>query len=798
MLLFFKLHLSPIYIRSVNCHSNVEWSISDTKPAFIYDSINLFRFKLQNITLNVNTNDETNKLKYDDLIKLFNGLTIFDSLKDYKADNDEVEVDQNRFKKESNEFIDKVNNNAINEKSIYKFGSKNFNSIKQSRLVNQLNSFSSKNLLLSNDHSNDKNNLKYNYKINNRIESKSIETSDLKKNVTKKLNQFIGQSIDKNELNKSAKKQNNSSNNNQILNFFRNQFFCLNNETKLNCFLFKKLNGSSITLFNATESDTEFLKANLTVKSFFERSLNKSIHNSLNKIFLNASNNETSLGVSYSKSFFKVFLISPNFELLFRTFLNSKEYLNSFYYYFTLKPSFYLLSKETLKSFSSFLKASSESSESVAKSNKSSKVKLIYENKNWILDYFLNGSVNNKMYLILITDSTLDQTIDLKMKKEATDVHQFKKKVPKLIRKKRFKNFDNLLLLNDHKASNGKLKSTNLEQSNTNLKNDNLTSRTDFEKHQLNGNSIKDKDKENKLNKKILDKDSLKILNNNQDSRTISNKFENKSTVNRLSIFNKSLNEIRSFNKGNNKNENTIEHKHPDEFKMNISELLDLTNSNNNYIESLNKSSSIKLQNRTTDTNGLLIDKLKKQPNYERNNQIQFDHNHQNGLNEKYKHKNQINLDSKNTHNDRIDDSKKHQLNEKLTNQLNQQPLNTNINTKFDFLISNLLNLSKNQTLNSTINQLNQQASNQLDRDELTSSNIEKSDNNNINNNNSFYAYDNDEPVYYLNPEEMLEPWSQNPYFFPLIITFLISFLVGVTGNVLVIWLMLANKDNRK
>lgn len=43
-----------------------------------------------------------------------------------------------------------------------------------------------------------------------------------------------------------------------------------------------------------------------------------------------------------------------------------------------------------------------------------------------------------------------------------------------------------------------------------------------------------------------------------------------------------------------------------------------------------------------------------------------------------------------------------------------------------------------------------------------------------------------------------VEPWLQNPYFFPLIITYVISFIVGVTGNMLVIWLMLANKDNRK
>ena len=52
--------------------------------------------------------------------------------------------------------------------------------------------------------------------------------------------------------------------------------------------------------------------------------------------------------------------------------------------------------------------------------------------------------------------------------------------------------------------------------------------------------------------------------------------------------------------------------------------------------------------------------------------------------------------------------------------------------------------------------------------------------------------------IFYENPEEMLAPWLVNPYFLPLIITYVISFLVGVTGNISVIWLMLANKDNRK
>ena len=52
--------------------------------------------------------------------------------------------------------------------------------------------------------------------------------------------------------------------------------------------------------------------------------------------------------------------------------------------------------------------------------------------------------------------------------------------------------------------------------------------------------------------------------------------------------------------------------------------------------------------------------------------------------------------------------------------------------------------------------------------------------------------------IYFHTPEEMLEPWVVNPYFFPILITYIVTFVVGVTGNILVIFLMLGNKDNRK
>jgi hypothetical protein len=52
--------------------------------------------------------------------------------------------------------------------------------------------------------------------------------------------------------------------------------------------------------------------------------------------------------------------------------------------------------------------------------------------------------------------------------------------------------------------------------------------------------------------------------------------------------------------------------------------------------------------------------------------------------------------------------------------------------------------------------------------------------------------------IFFRNPEEMLVPWVVNPYFFPIIVTYIITFVIGVTGNILVICLMLGHKENRK
>lgn len=52
--------------------------------------------------------------------------------------------------------------------------------------------------------------------------------------------------------------------------------------------------------------------------------------------------------------------------------------------------------------------------------------------------------------------------------------------------------------------------------------------------------------------------------------------------------------------------------------------------------------------------------------------------------------------------------------------------------------------------------------------------------------------------IFFKNPEEMLVPWVVNPYFFPIIVTYVITFVIGVTGNILVICLMLGHKENRK
>lgn len=44
--------------------------------------------------------------------------------------------------------------------------------------------------------------------------------------------------------------------------------------------------------------------------------------------------------------------------------------------------------------------------------------------------------------------------------------------------------------------------------------------------------------------------------------------------------------------------------------------------------------------------------------------------------------------------------------------------------------------------------------------------------------------------MYFPHPEEMLEPWVNNSYFFPILFTYIVTFIVGVTGNLVVIWIM--------
>ncbi|RWS13054.1 type-1 angiotensin II receptor-like isoform X1, partial [Dinothrombium tinctorium] len=54
-----------------------------------------------------------------------------------------------------------------------------------------------------------------------------------------------------------------------------------------------------------------------------------------------------------------------------------------------------------------------------------------------------------------------------------------------------------------------------------------------------------------------------------------------------------------------------------------------------------------------------------------------------------------------------------------------------------------------------------------------------------------------EDAIYFEHPEEMLIPWVINPYFFPIIITYIITFIIGVSGNLVVILFMAGDKTNR-
>lgn len=51
--------------------------------------------------------------------------------------------------------------------------------------------------------------------------------------------------------------------------------------------------------------------------------------------------------------------------------------------------------------------------------------------------------------------------------------------------------------------------------------------------------------------------------------------------------------------------------------------------------------------------------------------------------------------------------------------------------------------------------------------------------------------------IQFEHPLEMLEPWMINPYFFPILITYIITFIVGVSGNIIVICVMAGDRANR-
>ena len=51
--------------------------------------------------------------------------------------------------------------------------------------------------------------------------------------------------------------------------------------------------------------------------------------------------------------------------------------------------------------------------------------------------------------------------------------------------------------------------------------------------------------------------------------------------------------------------------------------------------------------------------------------------------------------------------------------------------------------------------------------------------------------------IYFDRPMDMLEPWNINPYFFPILFTYIITFIVGVTGNIIVISVLAGDKKTR-
>ncbi|XP_053208904.1 galanin receptor 2a-like [Panonychus citri] len=56
---------------------------------------------------------------------------------------------------------------------------------------------------------------------------------------------------------------------------------------------------------------------------------------------------------------------------------------------------------------------------------------------------------------------------------------------------------------------------------------------------------------------------------------------------------------------------------------------------------------------------------------------------------------------------------------------------------------------------------------------------------------------DSDLNVFYHRPEEMLLPWVHNSFFYPTMVTYILTFIFGVSGNSVVIWFMLGDKTNR-
>lgn len=61
-----------------------------------------------------------------------------------------------------------------------------------------------------------------------------------------------------------------------------------------------------------------------------------------------------------------------------------------------------------------------------------------------------------------------------------------------------------------------------------------------------------------------------------------------------------------------------------------------------------------------------------------------------------------------------------------------------------------------------------------------------------------FGNYTMDDAIYWENPDEMLIPWISNPYFFPIIITYVVTFIIGVSGNATVIWVMAGDRTSRR